>query len=249
MQTPAADLKVFFDHLKALLLKAETEHLQILRDSIDQLRTEFETATRLAAQEALRDAPYFNVFRVLQVSHKEASHSDFLAQLLNPRGEHGQGTLFLSSFLRMIQDRGALQAIKLSSIEQDLQHVTVHREATIIAGRCDVIIQLSSRIFILIEVKVWAAEGDEQLARYSRWLENHRTSFPHRALVFLTPTGRASKTVEASAYIPLSFRPAIHGWLVGCLTQIQPLHVRSVLDEYVADLPGEEGASDGQSSG
>ena len=152
-------------------------------------------------------------------------------------------------FLRMIQDRGALQAIKLSSIEQDLQHVTVHREATIIAGRCDVIIQLSSRIFILIEVKVWAAEGDEQLARYSRWLENHRTSFPHRALVFLTPTGRASKTVEASAYIPLSFRPAIHGWLVGCLTQIQPLHVRSVLDEYVADLPGEEGASDGQSSG
>jgi len=42
----------------------------------------------------------FNMFRVLGVGHLEVkTHSPILAELLNPKGKHGQGDVFLSLFL------------------------------------------------------------------------------------------------------------------------------------------------------
>jgi hypothetical protein len=46
----------------------------------------------------LHDAPDFNVFRYLK--QDENLLSDIIADLLDPRGTHGQGPMFLDKFLR-----------------------------------------------------------------------------------------------------------------------------------------------------
>jgi hypothetical protein len=51
-------------------------------------------------------APRFNIFRALRIERRETKlHSRFLAELLDPRGSHNQGVLFLSGFLEAPRSR------------------------------------------------------------------------------------------------------------------------------------------------
>ncbi len=43
-----------------------------------------------------------NIFRILNITHYEIRHSNFLAWLLSPHEKHGFSTLFLKWFLREI---------------------------------------------------------------------------------------------------------------------------------------------------
>ncbi|MBX0332941.1 PD-(D/E)XK nuclease family protein [Pontibacter sp. HSC-14F20] len=46
----------------------------------------------------------FNIFSVLRSHSDEVRvHSRFIAELLNPKGSHGQGTLFLNLFLNELE--------------------------------------------------------------------------------------------------------------------------------------------------
>ena len=46
----------------------------------------------------------FNVFRLCGVDHYETIHSKILAEFLNPQGSHGQRTLFLKCFQKLLKD-------------------------------------------------------------------------------------------------------------------------------------------------
>ena len=48
---------------------------------------------------ASRTAGEYNIFSVLGIQGKEVLTCRFLADLMNPRGQHGQGTAFLRLFL------------------------------------------------------------------------------------------------------------------------------------------------------
>jgi hypothetical protein len=67
----------------------------------------------------------FNVFRLLRRQSDELSHSDFIGSLLDPSAEHGQGDIFLSSFLALLKRRGAASNIVT---EGSLEHWSVQRE-------------------------------------------------------------------------------------------------------------------------
>ena len=45
----------------------------------------------------------FNYFSVLKIEKAEVKHSAFIAELLNPKGLHGQGNIFLNLFIDLIQ--------------------------------------------------------------------------------------------------------------------------------------------------
>jgi hypothetical protein len=68
------------------------------------------SALRLARELQLRanrsSGSCFNVFRALRVTEEEAKHLAFIAQLLDPRGSHGQGDLFLRRFLEAVASSG-----------------------------------------------------------------------------------------------------------------------------------------------
>ena len=44
----------------------------------------------------------FNVFKLCGVNHYENSHSDIIAEFLNPKGSHGCGNDFLLAFCRLV---------------------------------------------------------------------------------------------------------------------------------------------------
>ena len=47
----------------------------------------------------------FNVFRVQKMDTKEVQlHTAFLAELLNPSGSHGQGSIFLDLFIKTLNE-------------------------------------------------------------------------------------------------------------------------------------------------
>ena len=48
------------------------------------------------------DASKFNIFSITGVKYKELPICSFLRELLDPKGSHGQGDVFLASFIRQV---------------------------------------------------------------------------------------------------------------------------------------------------
>ena len=56
--------------------------------------------TKQADEEKRKRGEYFNIFNTLRLWSEEVRlHSRFLAELLNPNGNHGMGNAFLCQFL------------------------------------------------------------------------------------------------------------------------------------------------------
>ena len=59
-----------------------------------------------ADEQRLLRGENFNIFSVLGIESKEnKTHSAFLCELLNPKGSHMLGGIFLSNFLEMLQEK------------------------------------------------------------------------------------------------------------------------------------------------
>ena len=59
-----------------------------------------------------KEVDEYNIFSVLEISDKEVIMCRMLADLLNPRGQHGQGAIFLYVFLEYIvgiKEKGKLE--------------------------------------------------------------------------------------------------------------------------------------------
>ncbi len=115
----------------------------------------------------------FNVFEVLGAVSQEIRHSNFLAWLLDPSGNHGLGDYFLKRFLWKTTSLGREQGVHtISPIEVDgleLANVSVRREWRNI----DILLVNDAQRFVCaIENKVEAAEHSDQLARYARRCRN-----------------------------------------------------------------------------
>ena len=59
-----------------------------------------ENSKEFPPYESLSD---YNVFDILEINAKEVIMCRFLADLLNPEGQHGCGILFLKSFMQDIR--------------------------------------------------------------------------------------------------------------------------------------------------
>ena len=155
-------------------------------------------ARAVEAQLAHRIASRFNVFDYLR--DDELGLSRVLADLLDPAGPHGQKTLFLRSFLSLI-DTGLSDA-GLTNLAKDWTpedgRVTVMTEWAIDTGepgkgprRLDVRVVFEpidgAPSCIAIENKPYADDGDGQVQAYLRWLaKEYRGRF---LLIYLSPHG------------------------------------------------------------
>lgn len=127
-----------------------------------------------------------DVFDALRLHGDEQFHSDLLAWLLDPRGSHGLGDDFLQGFLAA---SGASRALRAA----DWPSTIVRREKSIELdgeyGRLDIwVLNQEANFVCAVENKVWASEGEGQLAWYRKVLaRDHHGQRVH--LVFLTPRG------------------------------------------------------------
>jgi hypothetical protein len=140
-----------------------------------------------------------SLYGVMEVGRLEVAHTRTLAWLLNPKNtEHGFGELLLKALLKHICKCNDLLSFDVCEVHAERAYRDFITEE---AGRTDVWVEghpTSSRPWlVVIEAKIDASEGDQQLDRYNReirkWRARHRDGEIHR--VFLTPNGREPKSV------------------------------------------------------
>ncbi|WP_083491059.1 MULTISPECIES: PD-(D/E)XK nuclease family protein [unclassified Oscillibacter] len=119
------------------------------------------------------------MFEILKSTKAEIRYSNFLAWLLDPKGNHGLQDRFLRAFTANIGQG--------DSISQDLSDCIVFREWQHI----DLLVICESRKYLLcIENKVFSHEHGNQLQRYHEPLTKEYPGF-NISFAFLTPDGAA----------------------------------------------------------
>ena len=178
----------------------------------------------LAAQRAgaeMYGSPRLNPFDILVLN--EDSLSRIIADLFDPRGKHGQGSLFLDALCLIAN----LPAAGLGDI------VRVKREVVTDQGRrIDLVVETPQAV-IGIENKPWATQQPRQLSDY---IESIRAQAGHRphALVFISDQEEQSARGEV---VRLPYynedAPSLHGLLKQQLTSIRSARARDFVSDFI----------------
>src|ERR1700733_5454711 len=135
---------------------------------------------RLLACPSQSSDRHATLFDEINILHSETPHSDFLAWLLDPLGPLTDNWLLRLIFSKLVPS-GSWPGTP-----------TVDREVSCEDGRMDICISWENEFNIVIENKIWSAEGDQQIARYLR--DDRMRDLDRSRLIFLTPTGRVPTT-------------------------------------------------------
>lgn len=187
-------------------------------DSQKQLLSRLGTITKHHKEISRLTGADFNIFRIINVTSDEVKHSAFLAELLNPKGSHGQGTVFLNLF---VQKLGVIDfSIETAEVEIE-KYIGPVTETT--GGRIDIFIDDKMGHLIVIENKIYADDQQNQLIRYF----NYKGAIK-KNLIYLNLTGEDPKpkskihkklNIELKCdedYIVKSYKTDILKWLEQC---------------------------------
>lgn len=158
------------------------EQYQEFFDEFEKAYKEYENKVKERRARGIHD---YNVFDVLEA--KEIKHSKFIASLLDPKGLHYQGDLFLREFIN---------ACGISDFRLDTSNVLVYREYKNI----DIYITDGNK-HIIIENKLWTGDHNEQVARYIQTIideqnKDELSKIYERILVlYLTPFNTEIKSL------------------------------------------------------
>lgn len=161
-------------------------------------------------------AKAFNVFQILEITSDEVRlHSRFLAELLNPKGSHGQEALFLKLFLDEIGEIHLLENPEMASLQIEY-HIDFKTDST--GGRIDILIQDQNRNVLIIENKIFAGDQENQLLRYYNYGKSLGTTF---RIYYLNrfgdaPDEKSTSGLSTSFYSIISYKNTIANWLVKC---------------------------------
>jgi len=241
----------------AEILESEKERLResiiLVRSALPSLLDSMENILERKAIRAKLTAPDFNIFQMLKLERKEVrTHSAFLANLLDPNGFHGQGSLFLDAFLEKIEietasEKWKVETEKWAGYVDDINYSNL--------GFMDIVLQ-NERSAVVIENKIDHVDGPHQLWRYGKWLENKYwpgclTDKEHFKIVYLTPTGKKptpdslkpqceedSFILAADQIWNWSYKKDVKEWLNLFLNNSQPLpvNVKAIIDQYVGTI-------------
>ncbi len=132
----------------------ETIQFKTLLEQVNTLNNHYKRINDLTGEN-------FNIFRILKLESSEVRlHSAFLAELLNPKGNHGQKDTFLKLFVDIF-------CFKNNPIDTESCRVVIEKHTGFISedqtegGRIDIIITDKSKNQIIIENKIYA--GDQKI--------------------------------------------------------------------------------------
>ena len=151
----------------------------------------------------------FNIFTILRREDDEVYlHSRFLAELLDPDGDHCQGDALLDAFLRQIGIEGfRMESVSVRREYQDIDILVTNEDQAII-----------------IENKVYAQDQKRQLERYYRAMRREGSEVVR--VVYLTldgarpsrySLGDLPRIVGDDAVCCISYDEDVHAWLDTCI--------------------------------
>ena len=195
------------------------------RSGLDAIRVKLSEAGHLLA-------PDFNIFYVLNLQHSEKMHSDFLAELLLPKGRHGQGEVFLKRFLEHLE-KTEPRSRPVSPALSAASRVWVRRERKILDGRIDIVVEvIKPSIVLVIENKIGAPDQEDQVNRYRRWLDKQPQL--NKFLVYLTKEGlRSTSAKPEEKYTPMSYVSDVNKWLQSCLPELAAPKIVQLVNQYL----------------
>lgn len=191
----------------------------------------------------------FNIFNDLGFMSDEVHlHSMFLANLLNPKGSHGQRGKFLEAFLKMLQK--SFPAISADSLELDTTIASVGvekyigRQTDSEGGRIDIYLT-DGKHSIIIENKINAGDQHHQMLRYWNYGMSQKGDDTEKSfvLIYLTLDGCSpskdslGEDLKENDIVCLSYKSDIRGWLDRCveLAARTPL-VRETINQYISTI-------------
>jgi len=124
----------------------------------------------------------FNIFSVMSMELDEVkTHSAIIGELLNPKGSHGQGSVFLNLFVEQINEKfnSEIKLDPFTKIKGKICERTITREINRekgTGGRIDIIIEDEKQVLI-IENKPRAVDQEFQLIRYCKYAESLKKDF------------------------------------------------------------------------
>ena len=191
----------------------------------------------------------YNIFNDLGFMSDEVHlHSMFLANLLNPKGSHGQRGKFLEAFLKMLQK--SFPVISADSLEIDITNASVEvekyigRQTDLEGGRIDIYLS-DGKHSIIIENKIYAGDQHHQLLRYWNYGMSQKGDDTEKSfvLIYLTLDGCSpskeslGEDLKENDIVCLSYKSDIRGWLDRCveLASRTPL-VRETINQYISTI-------------
>ena len=191
----------------------------------------------------------YNIFNDLGFMSDEVHlHSMFLANLLNPKGSHGQRGKFLEAFLKMLHK--SFPAISADSLELDTAIASVDvekyigRQADSEGGRIDIYLT-DGKHSIIIENKIYAGDQHHQMLRYWNYGMSQKGDDTEKSfvLIYLTLDGCSpskeslGEDLKENDIVCLSYKSDIRGWLDRCveLASRTPL-VRETINQYISTI-------------
>ena len=191
----------------------------------------------------------YNIYNDLGFMSDEVHlHSMFLANLLNPKGSHGQRGKFLEAFLKMLQK--TFPAISVDSLELDTVITSVEvekyigRQTDSEGGRIDIYLT-DGKHSIIIENKIYAVDQYHQMLRYWNYGMSQKGDDTEKSfvLIYLTLDGCSpskeslGEDLKENDIVCLSYKNDIRGWLDRCveLASRTPL-VRETINQYISTI-------------
>jgi len=191
----------------------------------------------------------YNVFKVMLRDKKEVRMCRVLADLLNPKGQHYRGNVYLKLFMeKVVKPLIEKKLLIKKAGELNLEKANVISEYRIDEDRRIDIVLDDRIIFLPIEVKFKASEGENQLSDYAAFSKIMNADTDFIPVLFLTPDGReSSEETSKDNYIPISFEKHIIPWLEECLNieeTSKALPVKEVLKQYINAIKSFCGSED-----
>lgn len=166
----------------------------------------------------------FNIFEVTTVNYHEVLMCKVIAEFIDPRGCHGQGDRYLRLFFQDVLD------MKYDGSHKNCE---VKKEYRIDNDRRIDIVISSGKLFIPIEVKIYAGDQEGQCCDYLKEAERHGSDVVYYLTRFGSkPSKESYKNEEVLSKVKtVSFVGNIQRWLESCLCEKQPDNLRIILEQ------------------
>jgi hypothetical protein len=197
--------------------------LDLLLSQISSITKKHDGISRITGE-------YFNIFNLLNVTYHEISHSKIIASLLDTKGSHGKGDVFLKLFISSVglTDKDFATNDASVEIEKFIGYISEDYSS---GGYIDIVISNNKNQKILIENKLGAEDQRNQLLRYHNWN-------PRAHLLYLTLDGQEPSEYSTGKLVDyykcISYEKHILDWLKLCKKETvdNPL-LRETLTQYI----------------
>ena len=176
----------------------------------------------------------FSVFQY--INFNEVNMSTIFKDLLDPKGTHGQGALFLNKFISLLEIEKPVLCERFSIITEALtSHLNSNR-------RIDILLNWGNKFAIGIENKPYAIDQENQLSDYSKHLSKEFND--NYVLVFISNRPPDMSSIEKDMtesltkqkkFIHLSFNDIII-WLETSKGKVESQKIIYYIEDLIAQI-------------